>query len=86
MTVLFADMVTIWENTDGCEYQYCCAAALYLLLMLSHAYNIITDIVIGVTVHDREFVDVLNATDKRLLSVLITTVQHPGVAPYYSQM
>ena len=59
-TLFFANMITIWENTDGCEDQYLCATALYLLSMLAHAYNIIIDCGVGSPGHGIEVVDGLN--------------------------
>ena len=61
ITVLFADMSTIWGNTDGCAEQYRCATALYLLSMLAHAYNTITDRGGGSPGHGIEPVDGFNA-------------------------
>ena len=85
-TVLFAKMSTIWENTDGCADQYICTTDIYVLSMLAHSYNIIIDHVVGATVHGRESVGGFNATNKRLLSMLIITLQLPGAAYYDSQM
>ena len=65
-TVLFSDMSTIWENTDGFEDQYLCTAALYLLSVLTYAYNIIIYHGVGAPVNVREVVDGLNATDKKI--------------------
>ena len=86
ITVLLDDMSTIWENNYGCEEQYRCKTALYLLSMLEHAYNIIIGRGVGAPGHGREFVDGLNSTDKRFISMLMTTVQLPGASAYYSQM
>ena len=69
-------------NTDGCAEQYFCATALYLLSMLSHAYNIIINPGVGATGHGREVVGGLNYTRKRFLSMLIKTVQLPGTEDY----
>ena len=84
--VLFSDMSTIWVNTDGCEEQCRCATALYLLSMLAHAYNIIIDCGIGAPVHGIEVAGFLNATEKRLLSILMKNVKLPGASAYDSQM
>ena len=54
--------------------------------MLAHAYNIIIDCGVLETGNGREVVDVLNATGKILLLMLMTTLQLPGAADYYSQM
>ena len=81
-TLLFDCIIKIWENTDGCTDQYCCATALYLLSMLAHAYNIIIDCGVGAPVNDREVVDGLNYTYKQLFSMVKTTVQLPVAADY----
>ena len=83
---MFADISTIWGNTDGCVDKYCRATAMYLLSMLVHAYNIIIDIGVGAPGHDREVVSGFNANDKMFISMLTTTVQLPGAASYDSQM
>ena len=53
ITVFFSNMITIWENNDGCAEQYRCATELYLLSMLAHAYNIIIDHGVGAPGHQR---------------------------------
>ena len=60
----FVDLSNIWENKDGCEVQYRCATALFLLSMLSHMYNIIIDCDVGAPGNIREVARCLNATDK----------------------
>ena len=50
--------------------------------MLAHACNIIIDRGVGAPGHGREVVDVLNATDKKYISMLMTTVQLPGASAY----
>ena len=59
-TVLFSDMINIWENTDGCADQYHCVTVLYLLSMLAHVYNIIINCGVGAPGHGIEVVDGLN--------------------------
>ena len=66
-TLLFSEMINIWEKTDGCADKYCCTTALYLLLILAHAYNIIIDRSVGAPVHGIEVVDNFNSTHKRFL-------------------
>ena len=58
----------IWENTDGCAKQYRYAAALYLMLFMSHCYSIIIHQGISVPGHGKEVVDGLNAVDKRCIN------------------
>ena len=84
--ILFAYVSTIWENTDGCEDKYFCKTALYLLSMLAHTYNIIIDSGVGASGHGIKVVDGLNANDRQFLSMLMKTVQLPGVAEYDTQM
>ena len=84
-TLLFAYMSNIWENTDGYAEQYRFATALYLFSMLAHAYNIIIYRGVRAPGHGRKVVDGLNATKKRFLSMLMTTVQMPGAEVYNSQ-
>ena len=80
-TVLFADMNTLWGNNGGFVEPYRCAPVLYLLSMLAHAYNFIIDRVVGAPVHAREVIDGMNVT-KKILSMLMTTVQLPGTESY----
>ena len=62
-TLLFSDMINIWENTDGCEEQYLCATVPYLLSIFAHAYKIIFDCGVGAPVHGREVVDGINSNE-----------------------
>ena len=62
--------------------QYCCATAIYLLSMLAHAYNIIIDYGVVSIGYGIEFVDCFNANEKRLISMLMTTLQLSGAAAY----
>ena len=39
--LIFSDLSIICESTDGCDEQCILKTALYLLLMLAHANNII---------------------------------------------
>ena len=59
-TILFADMSTLWESSDGFVEQYSCETALYLFSMMVHRYNIIIDRGVGAPGHGREVVDGLN--------------------------
>ena len=60
-------MSTVWEDTDDCEKQYRCALSIYLMNVLSSSYFIIMDCAINAPGHGKNFVGVLNATDKRYL-------------------
>ena len=68
-TLLFSDMITLWENNDRCVQQYRCATALYLLSMLEHAYNIIINRVVGAPGYGRQVVDGLNDTQQFFFDV-----------------
>ena len=85
-TVLFSDISTIWENTDGCAEQYRCETALYLLSIFTHVYNIIIDCGVVTSGYGREVVDGLNYTNKRFLSMLLKTVQLTGEKSYEPHM
>ena len=84
--VLFYDMSNTWVNTDGCVEQYCCETSLYLLSMLTNAYNIIIYRSVGDPGHGRDVIDGLNDTHKIFISMLMTTVQLTGAEDYESQM
>ena len=51
--MLTSELSTIWENTDGCEDQYRCASALYLMLVMSQCYSVIIDLGINAPGHGR---------------------------------
>ena len=71
-------LIKIWENTDGCDEQYICASAIYLLSVMSQCYSIIIDRGISAPGHVKEVVDGINAVDKRYIYQLMSTVQLPG--------
>ena len=77
---------TIWDNKDGCAYQYRCANALYLLSMLSHSYNTVIYRGVGSPGNGKDVVDGLNATNKRFLSMFVSTMQLLGKATNNSHM
>ena len=62
-----SELITIWENTDGCVEQYICDSALYLMSVMSQCYSIIIDCGISEPGHGKEVVDVLNVIDKRYI-------------------
>ena len=66
------------EDTDGSAEQYICASALYLISVMSHCYSIIIDRGIIAPGHGKEFVDGLNAVDKRYIYLLISNIKLPG--------
>ena len=64
---LVSGMSTVWEDTYGFAKQYMCALDVYLNTLLSSSYSIIMDKSINAPVHGNNFVDGLDATDKRYL-------------------
>ena len=73
---------TIWDNTDGCAEKCICANEIYLLSMLSHTYTIVIDRGIVAPGHGEDFVDFLNATYKRFVTMFMkiceSLVDSPG--------
>ena len=84
--VLITSLITIWENTDGCDEQYRFASALYLLSVMSQCYSIIIDLGISAPGHGKEVVDGLNAVNKRYIYQLMSKVQLPGSVIFDSQI
>ena len=82
---LFYDIISIWDNINGCTDQYRYAIALYLLSLLDHAYNIIIGCGIVSLGRDQDIVSGLNATDKPFISMLMSNVQFPGSKGYDNQ-
>ena len=76
----------IWQNKDGCAKHYICATELYLISMLSQDFYVIIERGISAPGYGRQLADVLNATVKRFLLQLISTVQLPGAKSYDTQM
>ena len=82
----FEDLINIWESNDGCMEQYQCKTALYLPSMLAHAYDIIIDHNVRYPGHGREVVDDFNSTEKRFLSIFMTTMKILDRAVYDAHM
>ena len=57
----------MWENTDGCDEQYRCASAMYLMSVMSQCYSIIIDSGIIAPGNGKEVGDGINAVDKRYI-------------------
>ena len=70
---LMTNKGTIWENTEGYDNQYICKTSLYFLSILSCAYNIGIDVVVGAPGNFKDVVYGLKATEKRFLSMLMKT-------------
>ena len=67
----------IWENNDGCEEQYRCASALYLISFMLQCYSIKIDCGISAPVHDKDVVGGLNNINKGYIYQLMSNVQLP---------
>ena len=57
----------IWENTDGCDEQYRCDSAIYLISVMLKCYSVIIDLGISAPGHGKEVLDGLNAVDKHYI-------------------
>ena len=77
---------TIWENIDGCEKQYRCASAMYLMSVISQCYSIIIYRGISAPGNGKEVVYELNAVDKRYIYQLMSTVKIHGSIRFDSQI
>ena len=86
MLAHFSDIGITWENKDSCDEQYGYVTGLYLLYILGHTYNIITDQYVGAPGHGREPVYILNTIDKIFLSKLMTKTQLHGSKFYENLM
>ena len=73
--ICFAYIGAICNNNDGCDDKYRCATALYLVYIFAHTYNIIIGRSVVAPGYGREVVDIFNATEKRFLLMLMTTMQ-----------
>ena len=67
----------IWENTDGCAYQYICASKIYLMSDMYQCYSVITDCGIIVPGQGKEVIDGLNEINKHCIHKLVSNVQLP---------
>ena len=77
---------TRWYNIDSCTKYYRWSTTLYLFAMLSQAYNVKDWPWFIVTGHGREVVDGLNATYRKFLFQLMSTVKLTGKKGYDTQM
>ena len=76
--VITTNKSTIWYDKYDFAEQYIRATYLYLLSMLLQAFNIISFCSVSAPLHGNEVVYGLNATDKRFIFNLMTTLQLPG--------
>ena len=84
--VLTASLSKIWENTNGCDKQYRCAYALYLMSVVYQCYSIIIDRGISALGNGKEVVDGLNSVDKCYIYKLMSTVKLTGSNIFDSNM
>ena len=84
--ILKTSLSKIWKNTDGCDEQYKCASALYLMSVMPQCYSVIIDWGISAPGHGKEVVDGLNAVDKRYIHQLMSNVKLPGSNRFDSKM
>jgi hypothetical protein len=70
---------TMFDNTDACTKQYCCATATHLLLMLATEFNItINRAIAAPTGHGKNLVDGLKACNKQYLKQMMMIITIPG--------
>ena len=62
---------TIWDHTDGCTNQYCCASAIYLLSCIDLEYCININRAVGAPGHGKYFINGPNDRDKQILKLII---------------
>ena len=62
--LLIAFMSTVWESTDGCAKQYCCASAIFFMVFAACQFDVVIDPAVGAPGHGKDVVDGLNAHDK----------------------
>ena len=77
---------TIWGKTSGCEDQYICASALYLMSFLSQRHSIIIYWYISAPSHAKDMVGGLNSIDKLYIYQLMSNIQLPGSKTFDSQI
>ena len=64
----------MWEHTDVCVKQYYRETDIYLLSCLALEFYIIIDRAVLAPVHKKYVVDVLNATEKQMLKLLMKKI------------
>ncbi len=73
--LLHENVSSIFDNTDGCCSQYCCATGVYLLTVLSSIFKVPINRQVHAPGHGKDKVDGLNATTKRFLEEKMSTTQ-----------
>ena len=81
-----SELSKIWWNTAGCEEQYICTSALYLMSVLSQCYSFIIDWGISAHVNGKDVVNDINAIDNLYIYQLMSNFQLPGSKTIYSQI
>ena len=67
----------LYDETNGYGKKYRCGTAIHLLKVLASQKGIVNNRAIGATVHGKDKVDGLNATDKRFLKVKMCLIGSP---------
>ena len=62
--IIYPFLINMWDHTDGCAYQYCCASAIYLLSCIALEFSRTIDRAEGAPGHGKYLVDVLNYRNK----------------------
>ena len=73
-------MTTVWDQMDGCEKQYCCVSAIYLISCLALEFFI--DVSVGAPVHGKDVVGVLNTRDKWMIKLTMEKLLDTGLIRY----
>ena len=76
-TIIVPLFTTMWYQTGGWVYQYCCTSAIYLLLCLFLSYSILIERAVGSPGHVKYMVNDLNARDKWLLKLAMAKLLNP---------
>ena len=63
-------LITIWENIDGCAEQYRSATALLIIYLILNFSNAIIDHYVSAPVHGKYVVDGLNNVDKNIIDII----------------
>ena len=70
---------TMWYQIYGCENQYRCSIAYYLISFLSKSYQIVLDRAVDTTGHGQDIVGGFNSVQKRYLTTYFRIFNTPEV-------
>ena len=70
----FMDGWMMFDNTDRCAKQYCCATAIHLLSMLTAEFNVTINLAIAAPGHGNDLVDGINACNKQYLKQMMMRI------------